>query len=188
MRDGPGQIDHISGRRRNVAAIFAVAVIAAGVMSAVGLDTGLRINLTPSEPLGLWRIITLNSSVTDGELVFICPPQSDAMRKARERGYLRYGFCPGDYAPLIKTVVATAGQVIAIDDEVHIGDVVLPHSTVSRRDGKGRPLTAFPGGIVPPAAVFLHSNFKASFDSRYFGPVPVSGVLGLAKEVWTYAP
>jgi type IV secretory pathway protease TraF len=35
---------------------------------------------------------------------------------------------------------------------------------------------------------FLHSSFTASFDSRYFGPLPTSGILGLAESVLTYAP
>ncbi|MGO7748441.1 conjugal transfer protein TraF, partial [Rhizobium ruizarguesonis] len=26
------------------------------------------------------------------------------------------------------------------------------------------------------------------YDSRYFGPLPVSGILGLAQKVLTYAP
>jgi type IV secretory pathway protease TraF len=46
----------------------------------------------------------------------------------------------------------------------------------------------FAGGTIPPGSVYLHSDFPASFDSRYFGPVPANNILGLAKKVWTYAP
>jgi type IV secretory pathway protease TraF len=42
--------------------------------------------------------------------------------------------------------------------------------------------------MVRAGEVYLHSDFIGSWDSRYFGPVPVSGVLGLAQEVLTYAP
>ncbi|WP_436003827.1 S26 family signal peptidase [Rhizobium sp. LjRoot30] len=49
-------------------------------------------------------------------------------------------------------------------------------------------MTLHAGGVVPPGTVFLHSEFPGSFDSRYFGPLPMDGILGLAREVWTDAP
>jgi conjugative transfer signal peptidase TraF len=79
---------------------------------------GFRINITPSEPLGLWRIVEPDRPILAGDLVFICPPSTDAMREARARGYLRFGLCAGRVAPLIKTVVATSGQMIEIHDDV----------------------------------------------------------------------
>ncbi|KQZ59788.1 conjugal transfer protein TraF [Rhizobium sp. Root149] len=149
---------------------------------------GFRINLTPSEPLGLWRIIEPNRPILVGDLIFICPPNTNEMRKARARGYLRFGLCTGWVAPLIKTVVATSGQAIEIADDVRVDGRPLPHSRVARTDGQGREMTPYNGGFVPPGTVFLHSEFPGSFDSRYFGPLPMDGILGLAGEVWTYAP
>jgi conjugative transfer signal peptidase TraF len=163
----------------------ALLLLAAGVTAGM---MGFRINLTPSEPLGLWRIAPIGRPVRNGDLVFICPPGTDAMRLARKRGYLRSGLCPEGIAPLIKTVVALAGQSVTVGEEVRIDGRRLDHSHVMRRDGKGRPLIAYRGGVVPADAVFLHSDFPGSFDSRYFGPLPVAGILGLAREVWTYAP
>jgi type IV secretory pathway protease TraF len=55
-------------------------------------------------------------------------------------------------------------------------------------DGKDRPLARFGGDVIPEGYVFVHSEFIGSFDSRYFGPIPASGILGMAREVWTYAP
>jgi len=160
--------------------------LAAGL--AVLHQFGLRLNLTPSEPIGLWRIVPLDRHAVTGERVFICPPQRADMREARRRGYLRPGPCPAGYAPLIKSVVATAGQAIEVSGGVVIDGALLEQSRPMAVDGRGRPLTAWPGGPVPAGDVFLHSPFKASFDSRYFGPVPASGILGLAREVATYAP
>ncbi|WP_245500841.1 conjugative transfer signal peptidase TraF [Rhizobium sp. BK251] len=149
---------------------------------------GYRINLTPSEPLGLWRIVTLNLPATVGDVVFICPPQTAAMKDARDRGYLRSGLCPGGYAPLIKTIVATEGTRLVIDRSVTIDGRALAHSDVRTIDGSGRTLFAFAGSSVPAGEVFVHSPFVASFDSRYFGPIPASGILGRAEEVLTFAP
>ena len=167
--------------------ISSVSLLTLGLIVLLG-GQGFRVNLTPSEPLGLWRIVKPDRPILVGDLVFICPPDTDAMRKARAWGYLRLGLCEGRVAPLIKTVVATSGQVIEIHDDVRIDGRPLPHSRVARTDGQGREMVHHNGGVVPPGAVFLHSEFPGSFDSRYFGPLPMDGILGLAQEVWTYAP
>jgi conjugative transfer signal peptidase TraF len=167
--------------------ISSVSLFTLGFIVLLG-GAGFRVNLTPSEPLGLWRIVEPDRPILVGDLIFICPPATDAMREARARGYLRFGLCAGHVAPLIKTVVATSGQVIEIHDNVRVAGRPLPHSRVARTDGQGRQMVHYDGGIVPPGAVFLYSEFRGSFDSRYFGPLPMDGILGLAQEVWTYAP
>lgn len=172
---------HFCGRLALLSGTLPLLILVAGL-------SGLRVNLTPSEPLGLWRILPLQRSVAVGDQVFICPPQSDAMRQAQARAYLRSGLCASGYAPLIKTVAALSGQVVAVGRDVTIDGKELDHSLLSPRDGEGRALSAFSGGILPAGEVYLHSDFVGSYDSRYFGPVPASGVLGLAQEVLTYAP
>ncbi len=167
--------------------ISSISLFTLGFIVFLG-GQGFRVNITPSEPLGLWRIVQPDRPILVGDLVFICPPDTDAMREARVRGYLRFGLCKGWVAPLIKTVVATSGQAIEIADDVRIDGRPLPHSRVASVDGQGREMVQYDGGVVPPGAVFLHSDFPGSFDSRYFGPLPIDGVLGLAQEVWTYAP
>jgi conjugative transfer signal peptidase TraF len=167
--------------------ISSVSLFTLGFIVLLG-GAGFRVNLTPSEPLGLWRIVEPVRPILVGDLIFICPPATDAMREARARGYLRFGLCADHVAPLIKTVVATSGQVIAIQDDVRVDGRPLPHSRVARTDGQGREMVHYEGGVVPPGTVFLHSEFRGSFDSRYFGPLPMDGILGLAQEVWTYAP
>jgi len=175
-------------RARPVVAIVLAGALLALVLVVAGAVGGLRVNMTPSEPLGIWRVVALDRAATVGDIVFICPPANAAMRRARQRGYLRSGLCPGGFAPLIKAVIATEGQRVEIGSAVRVDGVILTNSAVSKRDGKGRPLAAFRGGIVPAGSVFLYSGFVGSYDSRYFGPLPVSGVLGLAHEVLTYAP
>lgn len=177
-------------RRRNKALLLGFAPFTMGLLGTISVAWfgGYRINLTPSEPLGLWRIVKLNRAAVVGDLVFICPPQTPAMREARMRGYLRSGLCPGGAAPLIKTVIAVAGQRIEIGICVSIDGHPVRFSARQHRDGEGRSLTPFGGGIVPARYVFLHSPFAGSYDSRYFGPIPAAGILGLAQEVLTYAP
>ncbi len=167
--------------------ISSVSLFTLGLLVMLG-GAGFRVNLTPSEPLGLWRIVDPDRPILVGDLIFICPPDTDQMREARARGYLRLGLCHGHVAPLIKSVAATSGQTVEIDSAVRVDGKPLPHSRVAPFDGQGRAMTAYGGGVVPPGMVFLHSEFPASFDSRYVGPLPMDGILGLAQEVWTYAP
>lgn len=173
---------------RFVARAMTMAAMGAGGIVLLGTLGGWRINVTPSEPLGIWRIEPLERPVMPGDLIFICPPLNDVMRKARARGYLRFGLCPGGLAPLIKTVVAMGGQRVDIGADIRVDGEALPHSRLAVRDGAGRKLQPFASGVVPAGHVFVHSSFAGSYDSRYFGPLPLSGVLGRAREVVTYAP
>lgn len=174
-------------RRRRIAIVVAFLSFPIALFAA-GYGAGLRANLSPSYPLGLWRIDPLNRHVRIGDRIFICPPLTAQIRQARERGYLRLGLCPGWLSPLIKTVVAVPGQTIEIEGSVVIDGRALPNSALQSVDGAGRALTPFPGGVVPPGLLFLHSPFKGSYDSRYFGPIPAKGVLGLATPILTFVP
>jgi conjugative transfer signal peptidase TraF len=89
---------------------------------------------------------------------------------------------------LIKTVVALPGQSVEIGTAVAIDGLALPQSAIQPRDGSGRELMPDPGGVVPPETLFLFSTFRGSYDSRYFGPIPSKGVLGLAEPVLTFIP
>jgi type IV secretory pathway protease TraF len=64
-------------------------------LAAAAFTGGYRLNLTPSEPLGLWRIEKLQRPVAIGDLVFLCPPMTAVFAEARRRGYLRRGLCVG---------------------------------------------------------------------------------------------
>jgi conjugative transfer signal peptidase TraF len=164
------------------------AIAGLAAVAAIGWVGGYRINSTPSYPLGLWRIEALERNAAVGDLVFICPPATEAFSMAFERGYIRHGLCPGWFSPLIKSVVATEGQSVDIGGHVSIDGRPLAHSETHRNDAEGRALSASPGGIVPPGHLFLHSDFAGSYDSRYFGPIPASGLLGLAVPVLTVDP
>lgn len=174
-------------RRGAIVLLSALSMVVASV-SAIATVGGYRLNLTPSEPVGLWRTEALNRSAEIGDLVFVCPPATAVFEEARRRGYLRRGLCPGGFAPLIKTVAALPGQRISIGDSVEVDETMIGSSRLRKNDGQGRPLHPYCGGIVPPDHLFLHTSFASSYDSRYFGPVPDSGLLGLARPILTFDP
>ncbi|RUV66111.1 conjugative transfer signal peptidase TraF [Mesorhizobium sp. M5C.F.Cr.IN.023.01.1.1] len=175
-------------RRHRAITIILIAVAGLVALAGIAWLGGLRLNLTRSYPLGLWRIERLERPPAVGDLIFICPPDTAAFRMARQRFYLGQGLCPGWFSPLIKTVVATEGQAIAIGAEVSIDGRILPHSDVQPGDAAGRALTAFAGGQIPAGFLFLHSDFAGSYDSRYFGPIPAAGLLGRAHPLLTFDP
>ncbi|MEO9189106.1 MAG: conjugative transfer signal peptidase TraF [Acetobacteraceae bacterium] len=126
--------------------------------------------------------------VVVGDRVFICLPPGAALELGRSRGYIGPGLCAGRTGPLIKTVAALGGQTIAVDRLVTVDGRPLPHSEIHAADAAGRPLARYAGGVVPTGRLYLHSDFAGSYDSRYFGPVPVSGLLGFAEPVLTFTP
>lgn len=169
----------------------AIVTIGAGLIAAVagaGLFAGLRVNMTPSYPRGLWRITHLDRAPTVGDLVFICPPDNAVFERAFARGYIRRGLCAGGLSPLIKTIVAIGGERVEVGNHVSVDGRPLPASEVQQTDAAGRPLSPFAGGVIPAGELFVHSDFAASYDSRYFGPIPSSGALGLARPVLTFGP
>lgn len=176
------------GARRGAIAVFVGGAIMAAMIAALGWLGGLRINLTPSAPIGLWRIVPLNRRATVGDLVMICPPGGAVSEFGLERGYFRRGLCHGGAAPLIKDIAATSDAYIQIGSEVTIDGGLLPRSWLRPFDGQGRSLTPWSGGVVPPGEVFLYSPFEGSYDSRYFGPVPEAGLLGRARPILTLDP
>ncbi|MFC3722025.1 conjugative transfer signal peptidase TraF [Neoaquamicrobium sediminum] len=177
----------MTSRRRALAILLAGAAASIGLFVA-GQTGGLRINLTPSYALGLWRIVPIERAAAVGDLIFICPPVTHALVLGTERGYMRRGICPGWMSPLLKSVVAGQGQRIQIGDLVTIDGQPLARSEVRTADAQGRALAPWSGGIVPAGHLFLHSEFAGSYDSRYFGPIPADGVLGLARPVLTVDP
>ncbi|PSM15886.1 MULTISPECIES: conjugative transfer signal peptidase TraF [unclassified Nitratireductor] len=175
-------------RRRRALTVLWIGVAVVSGLFSLGYLGSLRFNLTSSYPLGIWRIAPLDREVAVGDLIMICPPPTPVFTLARQRGYLRSGLCSGWLSPMIKTVAATQGQRVEIAGSVSVDGVPLAGSELRAADGEGRALIPFAGGVVPPGRIFLHSDFAGSYDSRYFGPVPAAGVLGLAQPVLTIHP
>jgi signal peptidase I len=89
----------------------------------------------------------------------------------------------GDPTQLIKRVVGLPGETISFDDgHVDINGIALreqylPHGTTTS-DGDDTPIH------IPDHDVFmLGDNRSISQDSRYFGPVPESSIVGRATQI-----
>jgi conjugative transfer signal peptidase TraF len=150
---------------------------------------GIRINHTPSLPMGIWRIEPLQGPLQRGQIVSFCPPDTAVMRKARDRGYVSRGRCPGGYEPMLKTLIAIAGdQVTVAEHGVTVNGKLAANSGRMALDAGGNASPAIPGGAYntePGQVWMLSAHHTRSFDSRYFGPVPMENILGLAvRGAW----
>lgn len=170
-------------------ALALVATVTIGGLVA-GHSYGLRWNKTASLPPGLYQVTAATpAEIERGSMVMFCPEQSEVQLEARERGYLPWGFaCPGGFAPLFKIAMAVPGDVVeATPAGITINGQPVVNSSRLDADSLGRALPPLPtSGEVPPGMVWLLSDYAPrSWDSRYFGPVPVDTVYGLARPVWT---
>jgi conjugative transfer signal peptidase TraF len=163
-------------------------VLVVGTLAGVGLLSVGRCNTSESLPRGVYLALPrgwLGRSPGRGDLVLACAPAA-AGELARRRGYLGRGPCAagaaGSAAALGKVVLAVAGDEVAFGE---VGLAVNGRAVVASRpegrDTAGRALAHFPFGRfrMLPGEVWLFSPFhRRSYDSRYFGPVPVAAVRG----------
>ncbi len=165
---------------RGLAVIVTATLISVFVVAG---KSGIRINTTPSLPVGLY-IETASTS----PLVDFCPAEP-AASLASARGYRAQGNCPDGASPLLKPVVASAGDVVEISSKgISVNARPLPNSAPLVKDTEGRPLQHYPYGryVVAPGQVWVASSYNArSFDSRYYGPVSISAIRAHLRPLLT---
>lgn len=146
----------------------------------------VRINWTGSAPVGVYLIS--QPQITSTDLVVVCL-QSTLAACARARGYLAAGSCPNGTSPILKQVVATAGDEVELkSDAVAVNGRVIDQSRRLLLDSLGRPLEPYPLGrhVVREGEVWvLGVRRERSWDSRYFGPIPASSIVGVAHPLLT---
>lgn len=123
----------------------------------------------------------LQGAVQVGSIVLARLP-GEAAALAAQRGYL-----PAD-VPLLKRVGAVAPQQVCIvERSVRIDGV--PVAAALFADRMGRPLPAWQQcrRLASGELFLLSTTDPASFDSRYFGPIAASAVIGVAHLVWPEA-
>ncbi|MCQ4317759.1 S26 family signal peptidase [Stutzerimonas zhaodongensis] len=133
-------------------------------------------NASASMPTG-WYRITPGTSVRREDTVLVRLPPGPATLAAA-RGYL-----PAN-VPLIKQVFATSPSRVCIRaTQVLVDDRVVArwHS----RDRSGRALPRWSGcrRLTDDEIWLMSADHPDSFDSRYFGPLTLDSVLGVAEPL-----
>ena len=173
--------------RSPVPALLAVAGLL--VTLEVGFTEGLRLNTTASMPVGVWRLAPLiPTQVTRGAIVTVCLPDLPVVHQGVARGYIRAGSCPSGIEPVVKPIAAIGGDVVTVGRSgISVNGLAMRGTAQLPRDAGGRTLHGVPAGVytVEPEHVWLLApRNRRSFDSRYFGEVPVSSIQAAARLLW----
>jgi conjugative transfer signal peptidase TraF len=180
----PPRLIRLQRRRRGRLRPRIILALTLFGLGSVGLTTFVRPaplllwNVSASAPIGLYRVIAA-TPIRRGDLVLVRAP--DTVRDlAAERGYLPFS------VPLVKRIAALAGDVVCILDD----EVIVDGETVARRlnrDHLDRSLPRWDGcrTLHADEVFLLMVVVPDSFDSRCFGPVPLSAVIGRLVPLWT---
>jgi type IV secretory pathway protease TraF len=142
------------------------------VLAAVVSTRWVRLNLSPSVPVGVYRLERLAPPLARGTLVMLSAPAS-----------LRPWWHGG--VPLLKPVAALAGETVCGFD-LHLWIADEAYGPIYR-EAEGKPLPHLEGcQVVPEGAVFLASKEPRSLDGRYFGVTWVHDLTAQAVPLWTW--
>jgi conjugative transfer signal peptidase TraF len=173
----------LRGRLARLSGIVPAAMVIAGIGVAFQLG-GIRVNASSSLPIGLYR----TTSDKSARLIEFCPMEPFASMSA-SRAYRRKGNCLDGAEPLMKPIVAVAGDTVEVSPRgIAVNGRLIPNSATRTFDTKSRPLQHWPFDTyrVAPGTVWVISSFNArSFDSRYFGPIPVSCIRSYLRPLLT---
>jgi conjugative transfer signal peptidase TraF len=155
---------------------------------------GLHWTLTESLPRGVYQ--HSDAPLVRGTLVAFCLPHAHAAF-AWQRGYIAgvpdlpvLRECPGGYQPLLKPIVASAGDVINLTPEsVIVNGEPIAQSQTQEQDRAGRALPHVVWGryVLTNGELWVMSTYHpASWDSRYFGPIRAETVIATVVPLWVW--
>jgi conjugative transfer signal peptidase TraF len=136
-------------------------------------------NASESIPIGFYYVQPAGTLFVT-TLVLAMPPEPLASSLAQAE-YLPRGI------PLLKRILAVPGQSVC-RHKLIISVNGVDVGAARERDRRGRPLPVWQGcRTIADGEVFLMNwDEPASLDSRYFGPIPTSAIIGRADPLWTF--
>ena len=165
-----------NGARRPAPGVLLAALGCGGCLLASEAPAPALINESPSVPRGLY-LRDFGADPGRGDMVALRQPRA-------ARSYLAGLGMPADVR-LLKRVAAVGGdRVCRTGDRVETPGRSV---TVRSRDRRGARLPRWADcRRLSAGEVFLLGDTPGSFDSRYFGPVRVSGLDGVYRETLTW--
>ena len=157
---------------------MSIAIGAIGCAEFAPLPRRVLLNPSESAPRGFYWLSD-PSSYSAGDLIVARLP-GDVAALADERRYLPQS------VPVLKRIAAERFDVVCESSGiVRINARIVAYTLP--RDGRGRQLGVWNGcRSLAGDEYFLLGRSAASFDSRYFGPVRASALLGRAIPLWTW--
>ena len=134
-------------------------------------------NASDSVPRGWYRIVPAHA-LHVGSIVLV-QLLADIATLAAQRGYLP------ERVPLLKRIAALPPQQVCVAQQlVSIDGVAVATALAADSQGLRLPTWQQCRPLRDGELYLLGTTHPASFDSRYFGPLPATAVLGLAQPVW----
>jgi len=146
------------------------AALIVGASHYIGLNTSAS-----AAPVGFYLRTAAHPG--RGKLVEVCLPPNVAGFGV-ERGYIGHSWRCADGSEAVgKVVLGMPGDVVEIDP-----------ATVLKADTAGRPLDHFRFGRYRLRAgeIWLYGSAYNSWDSKYYGGVPVANVISNLSPIWTW--
>jgi conjugative transfer signal peptidase TraF len=145
---------------------------------------GYRLNLSRSMPLGLYKVQPIKTSLKRGDLVVFCLSAEQIPKRLilpKSNG------CPSGTLPFLKTIVGVPGDYVeTLSSGVFVNGDFVPESGCSveaqlpcikyRQTLPSRGYWVFGSGASRLLAAY-------SFDSRYFGPIDLDLIQGVAQPL-----
>lgn len=146
---------------------------------------GYRLNVSRSMPLGFYKIQSNIAALQRGDLVVFCLPASQL---PKELALPKNAACPSGTSPFLKTIVGIPGDYVqTLSSGVSInggligesGCVLTTQLPCMEYQGRLPPQRywVFGSGASPSLAAY-------SFDSRYFGPIDIDSIAGVAYRLY----
>lgn len=147
-------------------------------------------NHTHSMRVGAYLYVKQFSRSSKGDVVAACISDTRLRRLALERKYVEHmnsSPCRDKSEVIVKNVIGVAGDIISIHNGyIFINNHMVMNSNIHQVDSHGRYLPHFQESIIPAQQYFLLGETNDSFDSRYFGLISESDILGNVYYIKDY--
>jgi conjugative transfer signal peptidase TraF len=169
-------------KARHVVGCATALLACLSALTPVLWHLGLRINLSRSEPIGIYWMQPYQGAIRKGDLVEFCP----AIRQS-DYPFTLIGPCEGGTLPFLKTVIGLPGdRVIAARDGLRINDQSIADSQPKAHSATLRvPLPHWQGEKrlgQDEYWVYGAGDPANSFDSRYYGPITIKQIISVRKR------
>jgi conjugative transfer signal peptidase TraF len=154
------------------------ATLGVAIPAFVDMPKKLIWNASASVPIGLYAVQPPDG-IKIADLAVVVAPEPVA-RFLEGGGYIPRG------VPLIKRVLALPGQRVCRKNLLITVDGIAM-GMARKHDRSGRDLPVWRGcrTIARDEVFLMNWQSAGSLDSRYFGPLPVSSIVGQAMPLWT---
>ena len=164
--------------------VFLLCCVYVSMFTAWAYQSGYRVNLSPSVPTGIWKIVSRRYDADSPDEYVVVPASGHwGYKLSVERGYL------SSFTPMLKRVTAAEADIVDYDEEERAvivnGNYLFMTEIFSKEmEGRALPRALFPM-LLKKGEIWLSSENIRGYDSRYFGPVSLDILQG-AVPVWKF--